>query len=78
MVAVEFARFFGAAHAAFGDLTEVTNAVCATAAYTHVALGLVDEIHGAGGGVVPRTLWECAGADRLPQEGARDRSLWAW
>jgi hypothetical protein len=45
MVAVEFARFFGLPTARSANLTDVTNAVCATAAYTHVDLVLVDEIH---------------------------------
>jgi hypothetical protein len=45
MVAVEFARFFGLPIAARANLTDVTNAVCATAAHTHVDLVLVDEIH---------------------------------
>lgn len=45
MVAVEFARFFGLPTAARANLTDVTNAVCATAARTHVDLVLVDEIH---------------------------------
>jgi hypothetical protein len=45
MVAVEFARFFGFPTSTRANLTDVTNAVCATAAYTHVDLVLVDEIH---------------------------------
>jgi hypothetical protein len=45
MVAVEFARFFGLPASARANLTDVTNAVCATAASTHVDLVLVDEIH---------------------------------
>ena len=45
MVAVEFARFFGLPTSARANLTDVTNAVCATAAHTHVDLVLVDEIH---------------------------------
>ena len=45
MVAVEFARFFGLPTSTRANLTDVTNAVCATAAYTHVDLVLVDEIH---------------------------------
>jgi len=45
MVAVEFARFFGLPASTRANLTDVTNAVCATAAHTHVDLVLVDEIH---------------------------------
>jgi hypothetical protein len=45
MVAVEFARFLGLPTTARANLTDVTNAVCATAANTHVDLVLVDEIH---------------------------------
>ncbi|MFY1673949.1 TniB family NTP-binding protein [Plantactinospora sp. WMMB334] len=45
MVAVEFARFFGLPAPRSANLTDVTNAVCATAARTHVDLVLVDEIH---------------------------------
>ena len=45
MVAVEFARFFGLPAPARANLTDVTNAVCATAAHTRVDLVLVDEIH---------------------------------
>jgi len=44
MVAVEFARFFGLPTARSANLTDVTNAVCATAACTHVDLVLVNEI----------------------------------
>jgi hypothetical protein len=45
MVAVEFARFLGLPTPRSANLTDVTNAVCATAANTHVDLVLVDEIH---------------------------------
>jgi hypothetical protein len=45
MIAVEFARFFGLPITARANLTDVTNAVCTTAAATHVDLVLVDEIH---------------------------------
>jgi len=45
MVAVEFARFFGLPTPRSANLTDVTDSVCATAAYTHVDLVLVDEIH---------------------------------
>ena len=42
MVAMEFARFFGLPAPARANLTDVTNAVCATAARTRVDLVLVD------------------------------------
>ena len=42
MVAVEFARFFGLPAPRTANLTDVTNAVCATAARTSVDLVLVD------------------------------------
>ena len=45
MVAVEFARFLGLPTTRLANLTDVTNAVCATAARTSVDLVLVDEIH---------------------------------
>jgi len=45
MVAVEFARFFGLPTPRSANITDVTNAVCATAAHTRVDLVLVDEIH---------------------------------
>jgi DNA transposition AAA+ family ATPase len=45
MIAVEFARFFGLSTTRSANLTDVTNAVCATAARTSVDLVLVDEIH---------------------------------
>ena len=45
MVAVEFARFLGLPTTRSANLTDVTNAVCATAARTSVDLVLVDEIH---------------------------------
>jgi len=44
MVAVEFARFFGLPVTRSANLTDVTNAVCATAARTSVDL-VLDEIH---------------------------------
>jgi Cdc6-like AAA superfamily ATPase len=40
MVAVEFARFLGLPTPRLANLTDVTNAVCATAAHTHVDLVL--------------------------------------
>ena len=45
MVAIEFARFLGLPAPARANLTDVTNAVCATASRTKVDLVLVDEIH---------------------------------
>ena len=45
MLAVEFARFFGLPLAARANITDVTNAVCATAAHVGVELVLVDEVH---------------------------------
>jgi hypothetical protein len=45
MVAVEFARFLGLPAPRTANLTDITNAVCATAARTSVDLVLVDEIH---------------------------------
>jgi hypothetical protein len=45
MLAVEFARFFGLEFSRSANLTDVVNAVCATAAHTGVELVLVDEIH---------------------------------
>jgi len=45
MLAVEFARFFGLELSARANITDVVNAVCATAAATGVDLVCVDEIH---------------------------------
>jgi hypothetical protein len=45
MLAVEFARFFGLEFSGRANITDVVNAVCATAAHTGVELVLVDEIH---------------------------------
>jgi hypothetical protein len=45
MLAVEFARFFGLPLASRANITDVTNAVCATAASVGVELVLVDEVH---------------------------------
>ncbi|MFC3744552.1 ATP-binding protein [Paractinoplanes deccanensis] len=45
MLAVEFARFFGLPVAARANITDVTNAVCATAGHVGVELVLVDEVH---------------------------------
>ncbi|MFI6100834.1 ATP-binding protein [Lentzea sp. NPDC051213] len=45
MLAVEFARFFGLEFRGRANMTDIVNAVCTTAARTHVELVLVDEIH---------------------------------
>jgi hypothetical protein len=45
MLAVEFARFFGLELSARANITDVVNAVCATAAHCRVELVCVDEIH---------------------------------
>ncbi|MGW2311196.1 TniB family NTP-binding protein [Actinomadura luteofluorescens] len=45
MLAVEFARFLGLDLPSRANLTDVVNAVCATAAHTGVELVCVDEIH---------------------------------
>jgi hypothetical protein len=45
MLAVEFARFLGLELGSRANLTDITNAVCSVAAYTHADLVLVDEIH---------------------------------
>lgn len=45
MLAVEFARFFGLELSGRANITDVVNAVCATAAATGVDLVCVDEIH---------------------------------
>ncbi|GAB2497719.1 TniB family NTP-binding protein [Streptosporangium sandarakinum] len=45
MLAVEFARFFGLELSSRANITDVVNAVCASAAHTGVELVLVDEIH---------------------------------
>ncbi|WP_211370269.1 ATP-binding protein [Nonomuraea turkmeniaca] len=45
MLAVEFARFFGLELSSRANITDVVNAVCATAAHAGVELVLVDEIH---------------------------------
>jgi len=45
MLAVEFARFFGLPLGRRANITDVTNAVCATAAHVGVELVLVDEVH---------------------------------
>jgi hypothetical protein len=45
MLAVEFARFFGLEFSSRANMPEIVNAICTTAARTHVELVLVDEIH---------------------------------
>lgn len=45
MLAVEFARFFGLPLGRRANITDVTNAVCATAAHVGVELVLVDKVH---------------------------------
>ncbi|MFF0430589.1 AAA family ATPase [Streptomyces sp. NPDC053513] len=45
MLAMEFARFFGLTFPSRANITDVVDAVCATAAHVHVDLVLVDEIH---------------------------------
>jgi hypothetical protein len=45
MLAVEFARFFGLEFTRAANITDVVNAVCATAAHCRVELVCVDEIH---------------------------------
>ncbi|NYS18546.1 AAA family ATPase [Streptomyces sp. SJ1-7] len=45
MLAMEFARFFGLTFPSRANVTDVVDAVCATAAHVHVDLVLVDEIH---------------------------------
>lgn len=45
MLAVEFARFLGLEFSGRANITDIVNAVCATAAYTRVELVCVDELH---------------------------------
>lgn len=45
MLAMEFARFFGLTFPARANVTDIVDAVCATAAHVHVDLVLVDELH---------------------------------
>jgi hypothetical protein len=45
MLAVEFARFLGLEFTGRANITDVVNAVCATAARTRVELVAVDELH---------------------------------
>ena len=45
MLAVEFARFLGLEFTGRANITDIVNAVCATAAHTRVELVFVDELH---------------------------------
>jgi DNA transposition AAA+ family ATPase len=45
MLAVEFARFLGLEFTTRANITDIVNAVCATAAHTHVELVCIDEMH---------------------------------
>ncbi|MFC9647998.1 TniB family NTP-binding protein [Streptomyces sp. NPDC056937] len=45
MLAMEFARFFGLSFPTRANVTDIVDAVCATAAHVHVDLVLVDELH---------------------------------
>jgi Bacterial TniB protein len=45
MLAVEFARFLGISFTARANITDIVEAVCATATRTHVELVCVDELH---------------------------------
>ena len=45
MLAVEFARFLGLQFTGRANITDIVNAVCATAARTRVELVCVDELH---------------------------------
>lgn len=45
MLAVEFARFLGISFTARANITDIVDAVCATATRTHVELVCVDELH---------------------------------
>ncbi len=45
MLAMEFARFFGLTFPTRANLTDIVDAVCATAAHVHVDLVLLDELH---------------------------------
>jgi len=45
MLAMEFARFFGLTFPSRSTITDIVDAVCATAAHVHVDLVLVDELH---------------------------------
>lgn len=45
MLAMEFARFFGLTFPSRANVTDIVDAVCATAAHVHVDLVLIDEIH---------------------------------
>ncbi|MEV0275213.1 ATP-binding protein [Streptomyces sp. NPDC050610] len=45
MLAMEFARFFGLSFPTRANVTDIVDAVCATAAHVHADLVLVDELH---------------------------------
>jgi DNA transposition AAA+ family ATPase len=45
MLAVEFARFLGLEFTTRANITDIVNAVCATASHTRVELVCIDEIH---------------------------------
>jgi hypothetical protein len=45
MLAVEFARFLGVEFTTRANITDIVNAVCATAAHTCVELVCIDELH---------------------------------
>jgi hypothetical protein len=45
MLAVEFARFLGLEFTGRANITDIVNAVCATAAHTRVELVCIDELH---------------------------------
>ncbi|RXS81487.1 ATP/GTP-binding protein [Streptomyces sp. TM32] len=45
MLAMEFARFFGLTFPTRVNVTDIVDAVCATAAHVHVDLVLLDELH---------------------------------
>nr|WSX49812.1 ATP-binding protein [Streptomyces sp. NBC_00974] len=45
MLAMEFARFFGLTFPTRSNVTDIVDAVCATAAHVHVDLVLIDELH---------------------------------
>lgn len=86
MLAMEFARFFGLDFPTRFNITDVVNAVCATAAHVHVDLVLIDELHNLN--LATRTGAEASDqlkyfAERLPATFAyagidvEDRGLFA-
>ena len=69
MLAVEFARFLGLEFTTRANITDIVNAVCATASHTHVELVCIDEIHNLN--LATRTGADVSGqlkyfAERLP------------